>query len=65
MFLAAMQTRDGTPLAACDPAWASRDAKSLWAAAQRLAIAFNATGLRFGMTRMGELPFPHAMPRLH
>lgn len=64
-FLAALQARDGRPLAACDPAWASRDAKGLWAAAQRLAIAFCSVGLRLGMTRMAELPFPLAMPRLH
>lgn len=64
-FLAALQARDGRPLAACDPAWASPDAKDLWAAAQRLSIAFSTAGLRLGRAPHGELPFPLAMPRLH
>ncbi|HUD50141.1 hypothetical protein [Parvibaculum sp.] len=65
-FVAAMQARDGTPLADCDPDWrAPKTGSSVWAPAQRLALAFAAAGLRFGMTRMGEPPFPLAMPRLH
>lgn len=65
-FLAALQARDGTPLAACDPDWRSASGRSsVWEPAQRLALAFAAAGLHFGMTRMGEPPFPLAMPRLH
>ncbi len=66
IFLAALQARDGTPLADCDPEWRSPSAgTAVWPPAQRLALAFAAAGLRFGMTRMGAAPFPLAMPRLH
>lgn len=65
-FLAALQARDGTPLADCDPEWRSPSAGSaVWRPAQKLAIAFAAAGLRFGMERAGVPPFPLVMPALH
>lgn len=45
-FLAAMQTRDGTPLTECDAEWRdTRHARSIWVPAQRLALALGAAGL--------------------
>lgn len=44
-FIAAMQARDGTPLMECDAEWRSpRHATSVWAPAQRLALALSAAG---------------------
>ncbi|HEX7775064.1 MAG TPA: hypothetical protein VF449_00890 [Parvibaculum sp.] len=65
-FVGAMQARDGTPLAACDPEWRTpAHASSVWTPAQRLALALAAAGLRFGAARQGETYFPRAAPRLH
>jgi hypothetical protein len=65
-FIAALQSRDGTPLAACDPEWRSPShATSIWAPAQRLALALGAAGLYLGATRMGETAFPLIMPQMH
>lgn len=65
-FFAALQARDGTPLADCDPEWrAPTNGSAVWPPAQRLALAFAAAGLHFGMTCMGATPFPLAMPRLN
>jgi len=65
-FLAALQVRDGTPFATCDPAWRMPGGTAqVWVPAQRLALAFAAAGLHFGMTEAGCAPFPLAMPRLH
>jgi hypothetical protein len=65
-FIAALQTRDGAPLIACDPEWRSpAHAKSIWAPAQRLALALGAAGLHLGTMQMGEAAFPAAMPQLH
>ncbi len=45
-FVAAMQARDGTPLALCDAEWrGARHARSVWVPAQRLALALSAAGL--------------------
>lgn len=45
-FVAAMQARDGTPLAECDAEWREpRHASSIWVPAQRLALALSAAGL--------------------
>tara|TARA_R110000824_G_scaffold118960_18_gene272535 strand:- start:64893 stop:65405 length:513 start_codon:yes stop_codon:yes gene_type:complete len=44
-FVAALQARDGTPLAACDSEWREpRHASAIWAPAQRLALAMSAAG---------------------
>lgn len=65
-FIAALQARDGTPLAACDPEWRSPShATSIWAPAQRLALALAAAGLHLGATRMGETGFPLVTPQMH
>lgn len=65
-FIAALQARDGTPLSACDPEWRSpRHAMSIWAPAQRLALALAAAGFYLGATRMNEAAFPLAAPQLH
>lgn len=45
-FVAAMQTRDGTPLTECDAEWRdARHARAVWVPAQRLALALSAAGL--------------------
>ncbi len=65
-FITALQSRDGSPLAVCDPEWRSpAHATSIWAPAQRLALALSAAGLHLGTTQMGETPFPLAIPQLH
>lgn len=65
-FIAALQARDGTPLALCDPEWRSPShAMSIWAPAQRLALALGAAGLHLGAMWMGEAAFPLAMPQMH
>lgn len=65
-FVGAMQARDGTPLAQCDPEWRSAaHASSVWLPAQRLALALAAAGLRFGATRHGAMEFPLSAPLIH
>ena len=65
-FVGAMQARDGTPLAACDPEWRTpAGASSVWLPAQRLALALTAAGLRFGAARHGATEFPLSAPLMH
>lgn len=54
-FIAALQARDGTPLAVCDAEWRSpRHASSVWAPAQRLALALSAAGFYLAMPASQE-----------
>jgi hypothetical protein len=65
-FIGAMQARDGTPLALCDPLWRSpAHTSSVWPVAQRLALALGAAGLRFGARRHGETDMPPLAPPFH
>ncbi|MES1989661.1 MAG: hypothetical protein V4441_01765 [Pseudomonadota bacterium] len=56
-FLAAMQARDGTPLAVCNAEWRSpRHASSIWSPAQRLALAMTSAGLYLTTPATGLTP---------
>ena len=65
-FLAALQQREGTPLAACEPEWRTGEqGTAIWQPAQRLALAFAAAGLHFGTARLAEQPTPLSHASLH
>lgn len=65
-FVAAMQARDGTPLAACDREWrAPRHASAIWAPAQRLALAMSAAGLYLTPPAYAGGMSPDMAARLH
>lgn len=64
-FLAALQARDGAPLAFFAPEWCLPSHAAIWPPAQRLALACTAAGLHLGSMRADAPTLRLAMPQLH
>lgn len=64
-FIASLQSHDGTPLADFAPEWRAGHGASIWAPAQRLALALSASGLFLGLSRMSETRSVHGSLRIH
>lgn len=70
-FLAALQGRDGSPMAVWNTTeteterHSPRGSSAIWAPSQRLALAFSAAGLYFSLPRFTDRAAPLAMPLLH